>query len=251
MRALYSGCGRGASETAGGSFPGRQARLGTRRGHRHWAAAAAAGLTLAACLCGCVRGSVPVHLDDAKEAVVRYYEGGAYERDVRKAVAPALAIIARADPAESAKMAVVFDIDETALSTYEYQKAMDFGHYGAAWHEWLRRRRGTALPAVLEVYQAARAKGLAIFFVTGRREAFRADTEANLRAVGYEGWTELLMKPDAYSQRSVVPFKSGARAGIEARGYRILLNIGDQKSDFEGGHAEHTICLPNYIYRSP
>jgi acid phosphatase len=104
---------------------------------------------------------------------------------------------------------------------------------------------------VLEVYQAARAKGLEAFFITGRREAFRADTEANLKEAGYEGWSELMMKPDAYSERSVVPLKTRCREQIEAKGYRIILNIGDQDSDLEGGHAEHTIRLPNVIYRSP
>jgi len=209
------------------------------------------GLALGLVVCGCARMSRPLPLDTAKETVVKYYEGGAYERDARAALAPAMRTIGKLKPEESAKTAIVLDIDETALSTYEYQKGMDFGHYGTAYHDWLRRRRATAVVPVLEVYRAARAKGLAAFFVTGRREAFRADTEANLKAVGYEGWTDILMKPDAYSDRSVVPLKTRYREQIEGRGYRILLNIGDQDSDLAGGHAEQTILLPNYIYRSP
>jgi predicted secreted acid phosphatase len=212
----------------------------------------ALGVVLAWCLCGCaVRTARPLPLESAKQAVIRYYESGDYEQDVRKALAPAQKILEKIATADASKAAIVLDIDETALSTYEYQKGMDFGHYGAAWHDWIRKRRATAVMPVLEVYRAARAKGLAAFFVTGRREAFRADTEANLRAAGYEGWADVMMKPDAYSERSVAPFKTRCREQIEGRGYRIVLNLGDQESDLAGGYAEQTILLPNYIYHSP
>jgi HAD superfamily, subfamily IIIB (Acid phosphatase) len=51
--------------------------------------------------------------------------------------------------------------------------------------------------------------------------------------------------------RSIVPFKSGERARIEANGYTIIANIGDQDSDLAGGHALHTCKLPNPAYYIP
>ena len=35
---------------------------------------------------------------------------------------------------------------------------------------------------------------------------------------------------------------------LEAEGYTIIGNIGDQLSDLEGGHAERTFKLPNPFY---
>jgi predicted secreted acid phosphatase len=178
-------------------------------------------------------------------------EGEGYQRDLRKALRPVLRELAALPSEASAKLALVLDIDETALSTYEYQKSMGFGHYTPAWREWQQQQHAVPIRPVLEACEAARAKGVALFFVTGRREALRAATEASLRAAGYAEWTEVMLKPDAHQEPSVTPFKTACREQIEGRGYRILFTIGDQDSDLQGGHAERTIRLPNPIYRVP
>ena len=49
----------------------------------------------------------------------------------------------------------------------------------------------------------------------------------------------------------MVPYKSGARRAVERRGYTILANLGDQRSDLKGGYSERTYKLPNVIYRTP
>ncbi len=212
---------------------------------------AARFVAVALLLYGCARLSGPPDLPSAKRAVAAYMEGNGYQRDLRKALAPAWRDLATLPDGGTAKVAVVLDIDDTALSTYEYQKGMGFGHYTPAWHEWQRQRRAVALAPVLAVFTAARAKGVAVFFISGRRELSRADTEASLRAAGYDGWAEVMLKPDAHREPSVAPFKTACREQIEGRGYRILLNIGDQAADLQGGHAERTIKLPNPIYRAP
>ncbi len=38
---------------------------------------------------------------------------------------------------------------------------------------------------------------------------------------------------------------------IEAEGYVIIANIGDQTSDLIGGYAEKTFKLPNPLYLAP
>jgi acid phosphatase len=200
---------------------------------------------------GCARLAGPPDLPSAKLQVAAYMEGDGYQRDLRRSLRPVLRGLAALPAGGSAKLALVLDIDETALSTYEYQKGMGFGHYSPAWYEWQRQHRAVAILPVLEAYRAAQAKGVALFFVTGRREASRADTEANLRAAGYDGWGELMMKPDSHKEPSVAPFKTACREQIEERGYRILFNLGDQDSDLQGGHAERTVKLPNPIYRAP
>jgi hypothetical protein len=52
---------------------------------------------------------------------------------------------------------------------------------------------------------------VAVFFITGRREAVRQPTTENLQAQGFSGWDGLTLKPDASTQTTVT-YKSGDRA---------------------------------------
>ena len=45
-----------------------------------------------------------------------------------------------------------------------------------------------------------------------------------------------------------MPYKSSERRKLERRGYRILVNVGDQRSDLAGGHARARFLVPNRIY---
>ena len=89
---------------------------------------------------------------------------------------------------------------------------------------------------------------VAVFFITGRRDSQRDATLLNLDHAGFQGWTRLVTRPDSDTNRSIVPFKSGERAKIQAAGYTIIATIGDQDSDRAGGFAECGFKLPNPFY---
>ena len=80
-----------------------------------------------------------------------------------------------------------------------------------------------------------------MFFITGRPEPLRALSAKNLKAAGYTGKLDLTLKPTSNHDDSVVPYKSGARKKIERKGYRILANLGDQRSDLKGGYSLKTL----------
>jgi acid phosphatase len=103
----------------------------------------------------------------------------------------------------------------------------------------------------MDVYNAAKDRGAAIFFITGRNETQREATEQNLAAVGYTGYTRLIMEPAGAHYVSAADFKAPQRQAIEQEGYTIVANMGDQPSDLEGGFAERTFLLPNPFYRIP
>lgn len=211
----------------------------------------AAIVILMALLGGCTHLMPPPDLPTAKERVAVYMEEGRYERDVRTALRPAWRLIDRVckETDRVPAPAIVLDIDETSLSNYEYEKGLNFGHYGPAFYQWIEERRASPNTPVLALYQRARACGIAVFFVTGRRQRFRDATETNLRRAGYADWAGLFLKPDDYDRRTAVPYKSACRKEIEEKGYEIILNIGDQHSDLAGGHATTRIKLPNPMYR--
>jgi predicted secreted acid phosphatase len=158
--------------------------------------------------------------------------------------------------------AVVFDIDETALSNWEAIKANDFGRVfdgpcdwlpegPCGWRAWDLRAQSTVVQPTMDIFTAARDHGAAIFFITGRDETQRAATEHNLQAVGYTGYTELIMEPPGSHYVSAADFKAPQRAQIQQQGYTIIANVGDQPSDLDGGFSEQTYLLPDPFYRIP
>jgi hypothetical protein len=147
------------------------------------------------------------------------------------------------------KLALVLDIDETALSNYSAIDADNFT-FGPKSRAEATDEIGVAIPATLALYQDAISKGIAVFFITGRGEATRPHTENNLTTQGFTKWNAVVLKP-ADSTLSTVAYKSAARADIEKQGYEIVANVGDQYSDLAGGHADVTYKLANPFYFLP
>ncbi len=190
------------------------------------------------------------NLTASRDAVAAYHDDGTWERQIT-AVAKQARKRLDEELATSTRPALVLDIDDTALSTYAVQKDLGFGWVPPLWDRWVREEVAPAHPAILSLYRDALEQGVAVFFVTGRREHLRAATERQLRAAGYDRWVALYLKPDDYAAGSVVPYKAGARRQIEEQGFEILVNVGDQWSDLEGGHARSAFKLPNPLYYRP
>jgi hypothetical protein len=147
------------------------------------------------------------------------------------------------------KLALVLDIDETSLSNYNAIQLDNFT-FGTNSQAEATNETGTVIAPTLELYNLAKQKGVAVFFITGRRENTRAHTEHNLTREGYTDWAGVVLKPDA-STETTVQYKSGARATIEGQGYRIIANVGDQYSDLAGGHEDIGFKLTNPFYFLP
>jgi 5'-nucleotidase (lipoprotein e(P4) family) len=219
-----------------------------------------AAMLFATTALGCASApKVPTNFAQHKRDLLAFYDSGDYAAALAKAIAPARKILLRhtrtgeagAVPATSErKLAIVLDIDETSLDNFQYEREESFHYDSDTWDAWVARGEAKVITPTLELFNLARERGVAVFFITGRRERGRAVTEANLRAVGYEGWQALYMKPDD-DQGPSSDFKTAKRKEIAAQGYHILLNIGDQRSDLRGGHAEYTVLLPNPFYEIP
>ncbi len=208
--------------------------------------AAAFGLLLA----GCVTHE-PRNLDAAKAAVRHYRDSGDYDRDIGTVVAQAKAWIetraGRHAPGE--KLALVLDIDETALSNFPYMKTHDFGWDDGSWNAWIAAGEAPAIAPVREVFATAQRLGVAVFFITGREEPRdRPGTEKNLRAEGMGDYARLIMAPAGGPKLTSAQRKTAARAALEREGWTIIANVGDQESDLVGGHAERPFKLPDPFY---
>lgn len=199
--------------------------------------------------------SEPLNLSEAKAAVVAYIDSGAYARDFAAAAARARDWIDRRSAARQPgeRLAIVLDIDETALSNLPHMRAEDFGYNPRDWAEWIDSANAPALEPMLELFRLARARDVAVLFLTGRRDPReRAGTEENLRRAGFGDHAALrLVDARDAALRTSAARKAAARAAWAAEGWTIIATIGDQESDLAGGHAERGFKLPNPFYQIP
>jgi len=206
-------------------------------------------LAALALITGCASRE-PNNLSLEKRAATEYYDSGRYlaqfsivAEDARNHLRNR---VANSRPGE--KLAVVFDIDETLLSNWPFLQAYDYSFALPLVNRWLLEGRSLPLESTLALYREAVSLRVPVFLITGRRPVDRAATVANLKRYGVTQIQGLYLRPVEDTNASVIPFKSGARQAITDEGYRIILNIGDQWSDLEGGLAERQYKLPNPFY---
>ena len=212
-------------------------------------------------LSACSAMSPKDNLGDAKIDLMAYEKSGQYDRDFTATLEGAEQYII-AQSGKVRKPAIVLDIDETSLSNWPELKANDLtfvlpgpceklpkGPCGLK--AWQKLSKAKAFPATLHLYKAAQSHDVAIFFITGRDEAARKATEKNLRLVGYDHWQKLIMRPLGTKTPSASDYKAPQRKLIEAQGFTIIANLGDQPSDLSGGYTEKDFLVPNPFYRIP
>ncbi|MYV71561.1 hydrolase [Streptomyces sp. SID2131] len=151
-----------------------------------------------------------------------------WDADVRAAVGQARPHIENRIAQGGQKQAIVLDIDNTSLETH--------------FHPF---PPSPAVAPVLDLARYAHDRGVAVFFVTARPGIIELVTKANLTHAGYPV-TGLYQRslPDLFGGTGA--YKAAKRADIEARGYTIIANIGNNATDFEGGHSERDVKLPDY-----
>lgn len=208
-------------------------------------------LALAACclLALPATAGATTRTDKTPEQIRAYKDSGAYDKALAKTYANATSYVKGQLTKHPKKPAVVLDIDETAMSNYACLDAADFDLIGLA--QCVAGNKSVAIAPALKFYKAVRAGKVAVFFVTGAPEGLCDGRRGNLTAQGFTGKLAVTCRPSDDDNDSLVPFKSSARKAIQKRGFTILANLGDQRSDLAGGYARKTFKLVNPIYVTP
>jgi predicted secreted acid phosphatase len=185
------------------------------------------------------------------EQIRQYRDSGDWAKAVAKQAKKAKAWLKQRTEAKHApkKPALVLDIDETSLDNYPcFDKNGGLPYDTVINIQCVTAYDAPAIKPVLSLFKAAKRLKVKVFFITGRPEAIRDGSLDNLKAAGFTGKYELILRPADDHNDSVVPYKSGARKKIQKRGFKIIANVGDQQSDLKGGFSERTYKLPNLIY---
>ena len=190
--------------------------------------------------------SVPVNLSIAKEEIIRYHETGKYDEETAEAVDNAIDEFKNIIAGDN--NAVIFDIDETALSSYEYRKKYDFGYVPELWDKWVSEAKAPAIKHVKRLYDFLISKGFKIIFLTGRKDYMYESTYKNLQSAGYTKFDTLIIRERDEYKMTALKYKSHKRAELAEKGYNIVGDVGDQLSDLEGPYHGIQIKIPNYQY---
>jgi predicted secreted acid phosphatase len=230
------------------------------------------------------------NIDVLRQQIRNYYgdplntgvfaDDGNYAKEARSvADAGTRWLDARAHSYSHQQKAILLDVDDTSLATWNYEVFSNWAFNPATNGQFVTEQRFPAVPGMVDMVKRAQQQGYAVFFLTGRGAAQEAATLGNLTAdgvgvdAGYpapttlvDGEDGLFTKPavadypdylkqacagDPNGSCTTIHYKSATRAHIESLGYDIVANFGDQFSDLEGGHADRTFKLPNPNYFLP
>lgn len=194
------------------------------------------------------------------DQITAYHDSGAYQRD-QAAVARAAQRYLRdylnkhcagSTRCEAGrKAAAVFDIDDTLLTFYPTYQQNQFAPPSAAIDAAEASCQQPVIESVKAFFEAAKARKVAVFLITGRQDTIRTETENCLAQARITGWKELIMRSAAQESLTALAYKSAERKKIERRGYVIITAIGDQISDSAGGFTTRGFLLPNPMYFIP
>ncbi len=190
--------------------------------------------------------TAPINLTIAKDEIIKYHESGRYDEETGKVVDAAIDEFSNIQPNENS--AVIFDIDETALSSYEYRKKYDFGYVPEIWDKWVGEANAPAIKEVKRLYDLLTSRDFKIIFLTGRKDYTYKPTYQNLVNAGYSKFDTLIVRNNDEYKMTALEYKSHKRTELVKKGYNIVGDVGDQLSDLEGPHHGIQVKIPNYQY---
>ena len=188
-----------------------------------------------------------VNLTDAKDRVKDYYESGKFDEKVNSIISEAIEKLE--DITFTEHSTVIFDVDETALSNYEYTKRLGFGYTWQSWDKWVKSAKAKAIPGVKKLYDYLISRKVKVIFLTGRTAEQCGATKINLVNEGYTKFDTLICRKKDEAQLKTKIYKIGALKMLTKKNYRIIGCIGDQPTDINLDICKLNILIPNYLYK--
>ncbi len=188
----------------------------------------------------------PVNLTLAKQDVELYYESSSFDQEVKKVLEQAWLQLKNIVPTD--KSTIIIDIDETALSNYEYFKLMGLAKGNqTTFTYWKGLGYCRAIKPTLSFYKKLIKKGFKVVFISCRSIEIYDQTAANLKKAGYHTFERIILRTQDDLKVPFYTYKKQKRYELVNEGYEIVACVGDQWSDLEGEHTGIKVKLPNYI----
>lgn len=196
--------------------------------------------------------SIPAECADY---VKDYLIGRGYEVDLERVSKEAGIYARNVELNGDGKDVWIFDIDETLLSNLPYYAEHGYGlelFDSVEFDKWVEKGTAPAIQSSLKLYEEVLGLGFKVVLLTGRSERHRSVTVENLIKAGFQDYDKLLLRGSEDHGKTATMYKSEKRSEMEAEGYRIMGNSGDQWSDLLGSSiSKRSFKLPNPMYYIP
>lgn len=188
-----------------------------------------------------------------------YYESDALPRDQAQVAAAARSWVNRRirtgcdgtgrAAVRRCKVAVVFDIDDTLMSSWPYSKVQDppLSFHPDTWSAFVEACGYAPITPTIDLLNGLRRRGVYVAVISGGSDAIATSFTSCLTRNGVQGWDQATFRPASSAGSTAAQFKATARAALEKKGYAIIASIGDQVSDMSWGHLERGFLLPNVM----
>ncbi len=191
---------------------------------------------------------------DPKSQLIKYHDSGKYYADISSVIREAsyylqFRITQNGRTQHQRKLAIVMDIDETALSNYTKLLNAGFSINTDSLKQIEAKDEDPAIPYTLAFYNYAKDHGIAIFFITGRATSIKHLTIGNLDAAGYHRWDGISFNSGSKIGSASIHYRATQRKQIRSDGYDIIMNIGNRDATLAGGFSDMTFKLPNPFYK--
>lgn len=154
-------------------------------------------------------------------------------------------------PEPGPKKVVYVDLDETLVNNIGYYEKYGSNWQPDTWMTWIAnppKNRAKGYHRSVEfLLKKAKTKGFTILFITGRPGNQAAYTYNQTSTIP---WDAGFLKPMGGVKIKSVDYKSDIRKLLRGYGYEIVMQLGDQESDFDAPvlKSEGEYLLPNLMY---
>ena len=184
------------------------------------------------------------NIDDLKKEVSEYMTGAHYAADLISELGTAEYKIKEY---RNAGKSIILDIDDTLISLYPIIEAYDDGWCAASLNECMTRTDLPAIPETKVFLSNCLNDGFIIHILSSRRVMYLQNVEQLLENAGVR-YHYLHLRADD-DKGTIQDFKTNARKSLTEQGFDIVMNVGDQQTDLDGGYSLYTCKVPNYWYK--
>ena len=133
--------------------------------------------------------------------------------------------------------AIIVDVDETVLDNSPSQVRQIRERRGfddANWNLWVNERKAKPLAGAVEFLNAAAKQGVTVFYISNRTTDQAQATLDNLRSAGFpiKDASQFLGLGTVVDGCEQEGSEKACRRQLVGRGYRVLMQFGDQVGDF-------------------
>lgn len=175
-----------------------------------------------------------------------YVNNGDYKKDLEAIVQQAKVFVSYEMLTNKKDKAVIIDIDETILSNLPYISKQIHLNDVEKLNRWQQTSACEPILPVVELYQWLLKQDVKIYFITARPLELKDATIENFKKLNIPQ-SEIIFR-DQTEWPVPKEFKIAMRKEIVNNNYDIILNIGDQPTDFEGGYWKRALRVPNPFY---